>query len=268
MTGGSGSFTLADPRAGPQRRIEVFTYRPRSFTPDSPVLMVMHGRNRNGADYRDWFIAEADRHAFLVAAPQFDEAQYAHPYEYNYAAMTAPDGTWRPREQWINVVVEAIFDEVVRRSGSVRGTYALFGHSAGGQVVHRMCTLAWPARCERAVSANAGSYVMPVAGEEFPFGIGGSPAGEADMKAFFGRDLTVLLGESDNDPQHYQLPTEPAAMRQGPHRFARGQRYMEVARSEAERLGVPLAWRMATAPGVAHSGRDMAPYAARHLFGK
>ena len=266
MPVGAASFTLADPRPGPRRTIEVFTYRPRLFMPASPVLMVMHGRNRNGADYRDWFIGEAERHGFMVVAPQFDESQYAHPHEYNYAAMTAADGTWRPREEWIPVAVEAIFDEAVRRSGSVRGSYSLFGHSAGGQVVHRMCTFAWPRRCERAVSANAGSYVLPFADEEFPFGIGGSAAGDAEMRAFFGRDLTVLLGESDNDPQHYQLPTEPGAMRQGPHRFARGERYMEVARREAARLGVPLAWRLATAPGVAHSGQEMAPYAARHLF--
>jgi CubicO group peptidase (beta-lactamase class C family) len=263
---GPGAFTLVDPRTGPRREITVFTYRPASFKPASPVLIVMHGRNRNGADYRDWFIADAERRGFLVAAPEFNEAQYAHPYEYNYAALTRPDGTWRPREEWIAGVVEAIFDEVARRSGSTRGSYALFGHSAGGQVVHRMCTFAWPARCERAVSANAGSYVMPFAEEAFPFGLEGSPAGDAEMKAFFARDLTVLLGTHDDDPNHYQLPDEPAAKKQGPHRFARGERYMEVARREASRLGVPLAWRIATAPGVAHSAKGMAPFAARHLF--
>jgi hypothetical protein len=56
-------------------------------------------------------------------------------------------------------------------------------------------------------------------------------------------------------------------MRQGPHRFARGHRYMETARKEAARLGVPLMWRLEIVPGVAHSGRDMAPFAARELFG-
>lgn len=263
---GSGAFAMPDPRPAPPREITVFTYRPASYTPASPVLIVMHGRNRNGADYRDWFAAESERRSFLVAAPQFDEAQYAHPHEYNYAAMIRPDGTWRPREEWIAGVVEAVFDEVARRSGSTGGTYALFGHSAGGQVLHRMCTFAWPSRCERAVSANAGSYVMPVAGERFPFGLDGSPAGEAEMRAFFSRDLTVLLGESDDDPNHYQLPTEPEAMRQGLHRFARGQRYFEVARREAARLGVPLAWRLETAPGVAHVAEQMAPFAARLLF--
>jgi hypothetical protein len=59
------------PARRPAREITVFTYRPRSFKPPSPVLIVMHGRNRNGADYRDWFVAEAERRGFLVAAPEF-----------------------------------------------------------------------------------------------------------------------------------------------------------------------------------------------------
>jgi hypothetical protein len=56
-------------------------------------------------------------------------------------------------------------------------------------------------------------------------------------------------------------------MRQGPYRFARGRNYFETARREAERLGVPLAWRLSIVPGVAHSGQNMAPHAARELFG-
>ena len=118
---GPGSFSFADPRPGPRREITIFTYHPTSFEPSSPILIVMHGRNRNGADYRDWFGGEAERHGFLVAAPEFTEAQYAHPHEYNYGAMIRPDGSWRPREEWIVAAIEALFDELVRRSGSAPG---------------------------------------------------------------------------------------------------------------------------------------------------
>jgi poly(3-hydroxybutyrate) depolymerase len=267
MKSGADSFTFHDPRPGPRREIEVFTHRPEGFSPRSPILLVMHGRNRNGEEYRDWFSPPADRYGFLAVAPNFTEAQYAHPHEYNYGNMVRPDGTWTPRNEWIDVVVEAVFEEAVRRSGSARRDYAIFGHSAGGQLVHRMATLAWPARCVRAVCANAGSYMMPTAEERYPFGLLGTHVDDAALKTFFSRDLLVLLGDADNDPGHYQLPTEPEAMRQGPHRFARGHRYMEVARREASRLGVPLAWRLAVAPGVAHVAQEMAPHAARHLYG-
>lgn len=263
---GPGSFAMLDPRPGPRREITVFTYRPASFQASSPVLLVMHGRNRNGADYRSWFAPDAERRGFLVAAPEFPEAHYAHPYEYNYCAMLHPDGTWRPREEWIGRAIDAVFDEVARRSGSTRGSYCLFGHSAGGQLVHRMLTFDWPDRCDRAVAANAGSYTMPVAGDAYPFGTSGTPLDDAGLRRLFSRDLVVLLGTDDDDPNHPQLPTEPEAMRQGAHRFARGMRYFEVARREAGRLGVPLAWRLATAPGVEHSAQHIAPFAARHLF--
>ena len=265
---GKGSFVVMDPRPGPRREITVFTYRPYAFKPSSPVLVVMHGRNRNGEDYRDWFIPDAERRGFLVATPQFDEPQYAHPHDYNYAGMIGADDQWRPREEWIGRALEAVFDEVEKRSGARAGGWSMFGHSAGGQLVHRLATLDWPRRIDRIVSANAGSYAMPDRDEAFPFGISGSPVGDAELKGLFARELIVLLGAEDNDPDHYQLPKQPSAMKQGPHRFARGRRYVEVARREAARLGVALAWKLATAPGIAHSARSMAPFAARALFEK
>lgn len=263
---GASSFKFTDPRPGPLREINVFTFRPTSYQPNSPILLVMHGRNRNGDEYRDFFALEAERRGFLVAAPEFAEDQYAHPHEYNYAAMKTEDGSWQPREQWLSRVVETIFDEVRRRAGSIRDNYFLFGHSAGGQLVHRMATFDWPRRAQRIVSANAGSYTLPSAEEEFPFGVAGSAVGDAELKALFGRNLLVLLGDQDTDPSHYQLPMEPGAVRQGPHRFSRGHHYMEVARREARRLGVPLAWQVAPVPGVSHSAKHMAPFAVRHLF--
>ncbi|HZZ93470.1 MAG TPA: serine hydrolase [Usitatibacter sp.] len=263
---GASAYSFDDPRPGRPRAVTVHAYRPASFTPESPVLIVLHGRNRNGRNYRDRWIAEANRHGFLVAVPEFSEADYAHPHEYNHGDMKRADGSLKPRGEWLFPVVDAVFEDLRARAGSRRERYFLFGHSAGGQVVHRLATFAWSPRIERAVSANAGSYTLPVRDEAFPFGLGGMELTDEELRAFFSRPLLILLGEEDNDPNHYQLPREPAAMRQGPHRFARGHHYMEVARREAQRLGVPLAWRVATAPGVAHSVGDIAPYAARHLF--
>lgn len=263
---GAGSYVFADPRPGPTRSITVFTYRPRSFAPTSPILIVMHGRNRNGADYRDHWREEAERRGFLVVTPEFSEAQYAHPHEYNYGAMMRADGSPRPREEWLFPVLDKVFEDARRRAGSRRERYFLFGHSAGGQLVHRLVTFAWSPRIERAVSANAGSYTLPLVEEAFPFGLGGTAFREDDLRGLLSRPMLVLLGDQDTDPDHYQLPKEPGAMRQGPFRMARGLHYMETGRREAERLGVALEWKVATAPGVAHSAGHIAPFAAQHLF--
>lgn len=261
----SSQFPFPDPRPGPRREITVHLHRPASFAPANPVLVVMHGRARNGADYRDFFVEESEKRGFLVIAPEFSEAQYAHPLEYNYCAMWNADGTFRPREEWLFPVVEAIFEAACARAGSTRGRFSLAGHSAGGQVVHRLATFGWPRALDAAVAANAGAYMLPARDEDFPFGLGGAP--EPDLPALFAREFVILLGDADTDAKHEQLPREPGAMRQGPHRFARGQTYFERGRAEAARLGVPFHWRLEVAPGIAHSGKEMAPFAVRALFG-
>jgi poly(3-hydroxybutyrate) depolymerase len=267
MLQGRASFTLRDPRPHPVRDIPVYTYQPSGFTPDSPVLIVMHGRKRNGEEYREQWVETAERHGFLVGVPEFSDAQYPHPHEYNYGSMLAADGSLRLASEWIFPVIDDVFREVRRRAGSNRERYTVYGHSAGGQLVHRLATFAWSPLIERAVSANAGSYTMPTTEETLPFGIRGTGVGDTQLRAFFTKPLLVMLGDQDIDPDHSQLPREPAAMRQGPHRFARGHRYLEVAKQEADRLGVPLAWRIAIAPGVAHDNRAMAPHVGRELFG-
>jgi poly(3-hydroxybutyrate) depolymerase len=262
---GTSSYVLADPRGG-NRSITVQFHRPAALTPRSRVLIVMHGRGRNGADYRNWWIPEAERYGALLAVPEFSERDYAHPEEYNYGAMFTREGELRPRGEWLFPVVDHVFEDVRRRAGVETNRYFLFGHSAGSQVVHRMVTFGWSERIERAVAANAGAYTLPRLDESFPFGLGGTGFGELELKQLLSRPMLVLLGEADNDPSHHQLPREPAAMRQGPHRFARGQHYFATARREAERLGVHFGWKLATVPGVAHSGELMAAPAARHLF--
>ena len=258
-------FTLRDPRPGPSREITVHVHQPPGWRPDGPILMVMHGRKRNGAEYRDYFSAEADRHGFLVIAPEFAEAAYPHPHAYNYGGMVDAKGAVLPREEWLFPVLDAVFREARARMGATRKRFFLFGHSAGSQLVHRLATFGWLDSIERAVTANSGSYTMPVRGERFPFGLDGVDVTDDDLRRLFSRPLVVLLGDQDIDPNEADLPREPEAMRQGPMRFARGQKYFETAQREAKRLGVPLAWRLATAPGVAHSGKNMAPFAVKEL---
>ena len=264
---GSSSYAFADPRPGPARTIADHVHRPASYTADSPILMVMHGRARNGDEYRDFFVPDAERRGFLVVAPTFDEAQYANPWAYNYGEMCDADGRMLPRERWLFPVLDAVFRDVRSRAGSKRERFFLFGHSAGSQLVHRLATFNWLDSIERAVAANAGSYTLPMRGEQFPFGLEGTAIGDNELAALFSRPIVVALGDKDILTTEDNLPREPGAMRQGPYRFARGHNYFETALREAKRLGVPLKWRLSIVPGVAHSGQGMAPFAARELFG-
>jgi poly(3-hydroxybutyrate) depolymerase len=263
---GPNRYVFADPRPGPKREIIVHAYQPAFFGPYSPIVVVMAGRKRDAAAYLDYWRVDSEQRGFLVVAPEFTESQYPHPYEYCYGAMCGAEGRIRPREEWLFPVIEAIFRDARSRAGSMRERYILFGHSAGAQLVHRLVTFGWSASIERAIAANSGSYAMPVRTEDVPFGLGGLPYPDIDVHVLLSRPMVVHLGDQDNDPNDEHLPREPAAMRQGPNRFARGLRYMETASRVAGRLGVHLAWRLVIAPGIAHSGQRMVPLAARELF--
>jgi poly(3-hydroxybutyrate) depolymerase len=267
LPSGSSELVFVDPRPGVRREITVFVHRPSSWTLDSPIVLVMHGRARDGHAYREGWVAESNARGFLIAVPQFSAAHYPTSHEYNYGDMMTPEGAHRPRELWAFGLVDRVFEDLRARSGSRRDRYFLYGHSAGGQIVHRLMTFAASPRIERAVAANSGSYTLPVFDEAFPFGLGGTAMTEGERRELFTRPMTILLGDADSDPDHHQLPREPGAMRQGPHRFARGLNYFALACRQAAALGVPLAWKLRIAPGIAHSNPGMAPFAARELFG-
>ena len=164
-------------------------------------------------------------------------------------------------------IIDPIFDFVRREAGAERPSFCLYGHSAGGQFVHRLVSLAWSPRIELAISANAGSYSLPRFDVDYPFGLGGTGLSPSALPDLLVRPLVVLVGDRDNDPQHRNLPRHPEAMRQGPHRYARGRHYVDAARQAAATAGVALCWRLAVAPGVGHSNAGMAPFAARLCAG-
>lgn len=258
----NGRIEFTDPRAGPTRRIPIWLYRPQALPPTSLPVIVLHGMSRNADAYRDAWADSADRYGFAVVAPEFSKAEYPDALDYNFGNMRSPDGRPLPREQWLFALIDRIYLRVRGALGLAGEHYFLYGHSAGAQLVHRLLTFAWSPRIAYAVAANAGSYTIPAFDIDYPFGLRGTAFAEADLPHLLARPLTVLLGEDDNDAGHENLPRQPGAMAQGPHRFARGQRYFQAAQAIATRLRLPFAWQLVTVPGVAHSNPGMAPAAA------
>ncbi len=266
LTPGIVRLEMADPR-GRGRRIPIWLYRPARFAPDGRIVIVMHGLRRDASRYCEAWAPEAERHGLLIAAPEFAEQYYPTVREYNYGDVLSEDGQARPRSEWLFPIIDPMFDFVRREAGAERPTYCLYGHSAGGQFVHRLVSLAWSPRIELAISANAGSYSLPRFDVDYPFGLGGTGLPHSALPDLLARPLIVLVGDRDNDPEHRNLPRHPEAMRQGPHRFARGRYYVDAARQAAAAAGVALRWRLAVAPGVGHSNAGMAPFAARLCAG-
>lgn len=247
-------------------RVRVWYYQPAGSDANVPVVIVMHGHLRNGATYlKDW-APLADQYRFLLVAPEFSETEFPHARSYNLGNVLDAGNHPEPRDEWAFNMIEPIFDQVRHRTGNQSTKYALFGHSAGAQFVHRFLYFVPRARVTRAVAANAGWYTLPDFTVAFPYGLKGTPVTQADLQTALMRRFTVLLGEADTDPHARDLRRTPEAMAQGASRLARGQNFFRHARAAAAARGVPLGWSLATVPGVSHSDKDIAPFAVPRLL--
>ena len=263
---GVGRFVYTDEACNVGKRVPVHSWRPEIVAATTPILFVMHGTVRNADAYRDSWIPIAERRGLILLAPEFDVRQYPAPYGYHLGGVFASFAKANPREEWSFSMIERIFDHVKRETGNTSETYMIYGHSAGGQFVHRFVLFMPRARYSVALPANSGWYTFPDPDIMFPQGMGMIPDATGLVRSALQRHVIVLAGTADNDPNHAQLRTGPLVDFQGPHRFARARNFFEAGREEAKQLGVPFGWKFVEVPGVAHSNRGMSRGAEKALF--
>lgn len=250
--GRSGRFVFSD---WPGPPLTVFFEEPaQALMDDAPVVIVLHGVDRNARDYARNWRALARTHGLRVYAPEFSARSFPRAAYYNLGGV----GTEGP---YAYAAIEPLFTAIAARAGKADG-YALFGHSAGAQFVHRALLFEDLPRLHAAYAANAGWYTLPDDSFAWPYGLAGAPVDEDDVRDWTGKPLVVLLGDQDTDPDHRHLRRTPEADAQGPHRYARGAFFAETAQAHAETLGVPFNWRFFSVPGVAHNNAGMAQAAA------
>lgn len=262
LASGSSQITFSS-WSGPQ--LPVFVHKPQTAGADSRIVFVMHGVQRDGDRYRDEWRDLAEKHDLIVVVPTFGRNDFPTTGSYNLGNIVGEKGHKTLKAKWSFSAIEPLFDDIVCRvSGNQRG-YALYGHSAGGQFVHRYVAFADAPRMEAAVAANSGWYTMPDNGA-FPYGWGGDVAGLVSPAKAFQRPLTILLGTEDIDRNDPNLRINEQADKQGKTRFDRGHSFLTDARKQAGDV-TPLRWKIAYAPGVGHDNGRMAPFAIPHLLG-
>lgn len=254
---GKDAFVFAAWQGPP---IRVWTYVPANVErAKAPIAFVMHGARRDPQRYREQWIDQADRGGFIIIAPEFSRDDFPRAQGYNLGnAIDRETGEWRDEALWSFSAIEPIFDEVVARLSGEQSRYTIYGHSAGSQFVHRFLFFKPDARVKRYLAANAGWYTFADPQTDFPFGLGGLPIDEETLRAALAKDVVVLLGDQDADPQHSSLNRSEGAMRQGQHRFARGKAFFEQAREIAAQNDWEFGWSMRVIEGVAHSNGGMA----------
>lgn len=259
---GSSQIIFSD-WAGPA--LPVFVHRPQNADQDSRIVFVMHGVKRDGDRYRDEWRELADKNNLVIVAPTFGVGDFPTTGSYNLGNIFAAKGRENSRPVWSFAAIEPLFDDIACRLGSNQTGYAMYGHSAGGQFVHRFVTFADAPRLEAAVAANSGWYTMPTL-EAFPYGWGGRAAALVDWDRAAARPLTILLGTQDIDRNDPNLRRTEQADRQGLTRFARGHAFLAAARSRMGENLAGLGWQIAYAPGIGHDNAGMAAFAIPHLL--
>jgi poly(3-hydroxybutyrate) depolymerase len=238
--------------------MNIFIHQPNNWTTRDGIMIVMHGTKRDADRYLATWIEHASATNTLLITPEFNAVKFPGRSFYNFGNVVDSKMQAKDRSQWTFDILDRVFDYVRQTSGAQRDSYALYGHSAGAQFVHRFMLLASASKAQVMVSANAGSYTMPVYDVQFPWGLKNTAVTPADLRRAFARNVVILLGDQDIDPNHLSLPRDPQAMAQGPHRLARGQLFFETAKKTAASLNTTFAWRLQTVEGVEHVDEGMA----------
>ncbi len=258
---GPRSLPYFDP-AFPDQMLLLHAARPIDWSPECPVLFVHHGVARNGRDYRDYWLPHVDAGGMLVISIEFPEASFPEYLWYNFGNLHTATGTRNPREQWTFAIDARLFDALRSQGITTARQYGLFGHSAGGQYVHRMLSFGYRDRVAVAVTANAGTYAMPDLAVDWPWGLGATDVTHDDLRTLLEFPLTIMAGTEDIKTTGRFFPKGAKSLRQGATRFARAHTYLQTGRGAAAALGVSVAWQVIEVPGIGHDGRGMSDAAA------
>src|SRR4029077_6276281 len=140
----------------PHRPLVLHAGRPRDYRVGIAVLFVHHGVRRNDEDYRDYGLDLVDTAGILAISVEFPEGSFPEHLWYHFGNLHDKDGASSRREEWAFGIDERLFDLLRTQGVTTQQRYGLFGHSAGGQFVHRMASFGFRDRVAVAVSANAG----------------------------------------------------------------------------------------------------------------
>jgi predicted esterase len=255
LKNGQDSFVMYAYQESERKSIKVWTYKPESWKDKNKIVFVMHGGGRNAEDYLNAWIEIAQKNNVLIVAPEFENkfSKYTT-NDYQEGNLFTFFGTKNPKSEWAYTVVENIFDHIKSVNSITNEQYDIFGHSAGGQFVHRMVMLMPESRIRTAISANSGFYSLPNEKLEFPYGIQNTGI---DLQKSYNKRLIILLGELDNDPSLGTFRTTNLAMEQGAYRLERGANFYKANKELKNKNNWEFNWTIDTIKNVGHDYKKM-----------
>jgi len=290
LKNGSGVFLMNGINNNESKSVKVYYHKPKSFSESSKILMVIPGAGRDADEYRDAWIESAENHDVLILSPMLEEGKY--PFEdYHLCGLMENlnlnevfefvKGTNQIKlndekfsfeinhdsNNWIFNLFDMIFEMVVESEKTKQTSYDMFGHSAGGQILHRMALLHRNLKVNQIVAANSGFYTLPDLEVDLPFGLNGLKLSNEELSNKFSNNLTVLVGELDNESETKgTLLRSSVVDEQGLHRLARAKYFFNYGKSKAKTMNAKFNWKLEVVPNVGHDFRLMTSAASKLLY--
>lgn len=264
---GKDSYVMYAFKENKKKSIRVWTYKPQTWKNKDKIVFVMHGGGRNAEDYLNAWIEIANENNLLLIAPEFENkfAKYIT-NDYQEGNLFTFFGTKNPKKEWAYTVIENIFDHIKLVNDITNEYYDIFGHSAGGQFVHRMVMFLPESRIGTAIAANAGVYSFPNENLAFPYGLKNAGIDvNSNIQKAYNKKLIILLGELDNDPGLGTFRTTDLAMIQGLNRLERGTNFYNANRELKNGKNWEFNWRIDTVNNVGHDYIKMSKNAVEWL---
>ena len=254
---GTGVLTLKSFQPFSAKNIKLFYHIPKQATNQSPILIAIHGAERDGNYTRNTFLSQANSLGFIVIAPEFSEIDFPGGDGFNLGNVFV-DGdnpspsTLNTEEEWLFSAIDPIFEFMKTAIGSDVANFDLFGHSAGGQFVHRFIEFKPTSKVNRTVSAASGWYTVPDNNIVFPYGFDKSPAADNDLSALFAKKLYIIVGDKDNNPDDAGLRHNAFADAQGDDRLERAQYFYSRCNEIASASSIAYNWIYQSIPNTGH----------------
>ena len=287
---GSDQFIIEGGIGNTDKTITIYYYKPRNFQATSKILMVIPGAGRNGDSYRDAWIEEADKYNILILSPMYNREEYDFAHYHmcglisdlnlsesivyddhsNIAKLNEKVFTFNLNpnaEEWIFNDFDRIFDLAIEIVHSTQTQYEIFGHSAGGQILHRFAIFHKESKANRIIAANSGFYTLVNLKNELPFGVKNTSLNEEDLTKVFKKKLVVFNGELDNENETGGTLLRSATVdKQGLHRLERGLFFYNAAKNKAKELETEFNWKHKIIPGVGHDHKKIGNAVGRYLY--
>lgn len=235
--------------------VRTFIFVPKSLSANTRVLLVMHGLSRTAESYiqswEDW----AKKNDYIAVAPLFDNENWNGARKYNLGNLLTSKNLKIRQSKWSFQIVEDLHKLAKSGFGLKKDYFDIFGHSAGGQFVHRFMFFMPKANVRLAIAANPGWYTLPDLNTDFPYGLNNEKFSytKDDVTNWTKRNVFLLRGTDDLERTE-NLTQTPEADAQGKNRFERAGFMFEKIKA----INPNTNWRLIDVPKVVHDQKRMA----------